>query len=121
MEIRFDMSGSVRTRSFEVLPTQIYVAGFVEDEEVVSRARTVLAYSIIRIICSCYTLLTIFIKIKYRDVIGGRQVAGSVFKDLIQIVLAVTPVIMGYNLQAKLDVKDLANIEIDLHQLGRDT
>ena len=27
MEIRFDKSGSVRTRSFEVLPTQIYVQG----------------------------------------------------------------------------------------------
>ena len=70
-EIRFDKSGSVRTRSFEVLPTQIYVQGDSNDEEVQKRADTVLAFSVIRILCSTYTLLLICLKIRYRAVIGS--------------------------------------------------
>lgn len=93
-EIRFDKSGSVRTRSFEVLPTQIYMAGDSDDAEVQKRASTVLAFSIIRILCSTYTLLLICLKIRYRSVIGA--VSTSVINDICQIMLAVMPVIMGY-------------------------
>ena len=70
MEVRFDKSGSVRTRSFEVLPFQIYKAGNSTHPEVIKRDRIVFAFSIIRFICSAYTLLVVFIKIWYRKVVG---------------------------------------------------
>ena len=66
MEIRFDTSGSVRSRNFEVLPMQIYVAGNSKDKDVIERAQIILAFSIIRIICSLYTFLLICLKIRYR-------------------------------------------------------
>ena len=86
----------MRVRSFEVLPLQIYVAGDSKDEEVLTRAKIVLAFSVIRVICSCYSLLLICIKIRYRSVIGVRSAIYYALKDAIQISLAVTPVIMGY-------------------------
>ena len=82
MEIRFDKSGSVRTRSFEVLPTQIYLAGESTDEDVISRAKMVLAFSVIRILCSLYTFILICLKIAYRSVIGVRAVLVSVLNDV---------------------------------------
>ena len=82
MEIRFDKSGSVRTRSFEVLPTQIYLAGESTDEDVISRAKMVLAFSVIRILCSLYTFMLICLKIAYRSVIGVRAVLVSVLNDV---------------------------------------
>ena len=39
MEVRFEKSGMVRTRSFEVLPFQIYVAGESENEDVLYRSK----------------------------------------------------------------------------------
>lgn len=83
MEIRFDTSGSVRTRSFEVLPFQIYTAGSSTHEEVVYRANLVTAFSVIRFICCIYTLFVVFLKIKYRKVIGEGDIWGSVFRDFI--------------------------------------
>ena len=71
MEVRFDKSGSVRTRSFEVLPFQIYKAGSSTHPEVIKRDRIVFAFSIIRFICAAYTLLVAFIKVWYRKVIGN--------------------------------------------------
>ena len=82
MEIRFDKSGSVRTRSFEVLPTQIYLAGESTDEDVISRAKMVLGFSVIRILCSLYTFILICLKIAYRSVIGVRAVLVSVLNDV---------------------------------------
>lgn len=81
MEIRFDQAGSVRTRSFEVLPTQIYTAGSSTDEDVLHRANLVLAFSVIRILCSCYTALVICLKIRYRGVIGRGAVVSSSLRD----------------------------------------
>lgn len=81
MEIRFDQTGSVRTRSFEVLPTQIYTAGSSTDEDVLERANLALAFSVIRILCSCYTGLIICLKIRYRGVIGTKAVVTSSLRD----------------------------------------
>ena len=97
MEIRFDKAGSVRNRSFEVLPFQIFIAGDSEHPDVLRRARTVLAFSIIRVASCAYTLGMIFLKLRYRKVLGA--VAGSVVRDLTQITLSLVPVIMGYRLQ----------------------
>ena len=120
MEVRFDKSGSVRNRSFEVLPFQIYTAGSSTHPEVTYRANLVSAFSIIRILCCVYTLLVIFIKIKYRKVIGDGQVWGSVIRDLLQIILAILPVIIGSQLQGSLNLDDLATTEADFHKLARD-
>ena len=95
-EVRFDKSGSVRTRSFEVLPTQIYTPGSSTDEDVLYRANLTLAFSIIRIFCSMYTLLIICLKIRYRGVIGTRSVVFSSLRDCFQIVMAVAPVMIGF-------------------------
>ncbi len=97
-EVRFDKSGSVRTRSFEVLPTQIYTSGSSTDEDVLYRANLTLAFSIIRILCSCYTLLIICLKIRYRGVIGTQSVITSSLRDCFQITIAVAPVIIGFQL-----------------------
>jgi len=115
MEIRFDKSGSVRTRSFEVLPTQIYVAGESKDENVIARAKLVLAFSVMRIICSTYTLLLICLKISYRSVIGVRAVVVSVLNDVFQISLAVVPVIMSYQLQDRMNLANLSDSKADWH------
>ncbi len=122
-EVRFDKSGSVRTRSFEVLPTQIYTSGGSTDEDVLYRANLTLAFSIIRILCSCYTLLIICLKIRYRGVIGTRSVITSSLRDCFQITMAVAPVIIGFQLQAKLNLANLndSDSKIDFHQLGRDS
>ena len=120
MEIRFDTSGSVRTRSFEVLPFQIYTAGSSTHEDVLYRARLVSIFSIIRFICCIYTLFVIYLKIGYRKVIGKGQIWGSVFSDVVQITLAVFPVILGMQLQGSLNLDNLAETKADFHQLGRD-
>jgi hypothetical protein len=120
MEVRFDKSGSVRTRSFEVLPFQIYTAGSSTHPEVTYRANIVSAFAIIRILCCVYTLLVIFIKIKYRKVIGDGQVWGSVVRDIFQIILAIVPVIIGLQLQGSLNLDNLAETDADFHKLGRD-
>ena len=81
MEVRFEKSGMVRTRSFEVLPFQIYVAGDSDNDDVLFRSRLVLAFSIIRILCSFYILFIVYLKIRYNKVIGENWV-GTVIKDL---------------------------------------
>lgn len=83
IEIRFDLSGSVRTRTFEVLPFQITSVGDSNDEQVLHRNRVVTAFSIIRLFCCTYTLFIIYIKFKYREVIGTRFILSSIFRDLI--------------------------------------
>ena len=119
MEVRFEKSGMVRTRSFEVLPFQIYMAGESENEDVLYRSRLVLAFSIIRILCSLYILFIVYLKIRYNKVIGENWV-GTVIKDLIQICLTITPVIIGYRLQNTLNLEDLGATAADMHELGRD-
>lgn len=81
LEVRFDTSGSVRTRSFEVLPFQIYSAGGSTDPEVVQRSGLVYLFSIIRVICAIYTGLIILLKLYYRDALGLQIVFFSVLKD----------------------------------------
>lgn len=83
MEVRFDQSGSVRTRSFEVLPFQIYIAGNSEDPYVQQRASLIRTVSLIRGACSIFTFLLIILKIRYRLVIGNGTVAKSVVRDLL--------------------------------------
>ena len=80
MEVRFDKSGSVRNRSFEVLPFQIFTAGSSTNDHVTRRANLVLAFLIIRILCCLYTFTIVCIKLMYRKVIG--EVAGSIIRDL---------------------------------------
>ena len=95
MEIRFERSGSVRTRSFEVLPFQIYTAGESTNDDVLYRSRLVLAFSIIRILCCVYSLFVCYLKIKYREVIGETW-TGTLVRDCFQIVLTLVPVIVGF-------------------------
>ena len=66
MQIRFDKSGSVRTRSFEVLPTQIFVAGSSNDAQVKSLENTITFLAALRFICSTYTFLLGCMKVYYR-------------------------------------------------------
>ena len=99
MEIRFDDAGSVRAKSFEVLPIQIYTAQGVTDDDVLYRDNLVWAASILRGICCLYTLLLILVKLRYRVVVGNYIVLKSVMLDLAQIFLGVYPVYQGYQLQ----------------------
>lgn len=117
-EIRFEESGMVTTRSFEVLPFQIFTIGNSTNNDVIFRSRLVLAFSIFRIICSVYTLFVVYLKIRYRRVIGANW-SGMVVKDIIQITLAVVPVILAYQLQGKLDLENLRETKVDLHMMGR--
>ena len=94
-ETRYDASGLVRVRSFEVLPTQIYVAGESTQDNVKSAATVVMAASALRYICAAYTFFLVCLKIRYRAVVGTRTVATSVIIDFIQIALTVFPVIYG--------------------------
>lgn len=119
MEIRFDKAGSVRSHSFEVLPSQIFVPGNSAGEDVIQRAQIILIFSMVRIICGLYTFLLICLKIRFRSVIGVRTVIASVINDILQISLAVVPVIMGYQFQQKLNLEDLRSSKTDFHELGR--
>ena len=73
-EIRFDKSGSVRARTFEVLPTQVFLAGESTQDEVITKAQIVLAFSAIRMICAAFTFFNICLKVRYRSVIGTSLV-----------------------------------------------
>ena len=114
MEVRFEKSGMVRTRSFEVLPFQIYMAGSSTNEDVLYRSRLVVAFSSIRVACSFYILWIVFLKIRYNSVIGEHWV-GTVIKDLLQIMMTIVPVIIGYELQNDLNLDDLNATTADLH------
>ena len=96
MEIRFDDAGSVRAKSFEVLPIQIYTAQGVTDDDVLYRDNLVRTASIVRGVCCTYTLFLVLVKLRYRVVVGNYIVLKSVFLDLIQIFLGVYPVYKGY-------------------------
>ena len=79
----------------------------------------ILAFSILRIICSLYTFLLICLKIRYRSVIGVRTVIVSVINDILQICFAIIPVIMASQLQSKLNLDDLRKSQTDFHEMGR--
>ena len=81
MEFRFDKSGGVRARGIEVLPFQIYTAGDSVDEVVYARAALVFGFSIIRILVCGYSFLAIYLKVRYRDVLGIYKASLSVLKD----------------------------------------
>ena len=66
MQLRFDKSGSVSTRSFEVLPTQIFIAGSSNNDQVKSLESMVYFLANLRFICSIYTFLLGCMKIYYR-------------------------------------------------------
>ena len=86
-----------------------------KEEDVIQRAQIILAFSMVRIICGLYTFLLICLKIRYRSVIGVRTVIASVISDMLQISLAVLPVIMGYQFQQKLNLEDLRSSKVDFH------
>lgn len=121
IEIRFDRSGGVRAQTFEVLPTQIYIAGNSTESTVLMRANIIMAFAAIRMICAFYIFFLICIKILYRSVIGTHRIVTSVLNDVVQIILAVVPVVLGFGIQGKLNLDDLSLTESDYQQLGRDT
>ena len=79
------------------------------------RARLVYAFSIIRLLCSLYSLVIIYVKFKYRRVIGDGSVIGSISRDILQIIFALLPIFMGYAIQNSLNLSDLNVISADLH------
>ena len=119
MQIRFDKSGSVRTRSFEVLPTQIFVAGSSNDAQVKSLENTITFLAALRFICSTYTFLLGCMKVYYRQVIGPNAVFWSVVNDIMQISFAIAPVIQSFGIQDRLNLDDLSKSDTDFHALGR--